>query len=190
MQAMNPARSSRIPKLCLIIAVAMCLLSQSTSAEASTSRRITKRTIAGRDYEYTYDGQGRLTSYSDDDVSATYVYDYAGRRVKTTVGDAVTPYVCDGDDVAAEFVDEDGDEDIDRRRYYWRLPGIDGCIGFVDVDAQGSGVVRTDRSRVALLSATCIRQFLYPCVYLCLMGGGAGASCHSGQMRHRLSCVA
>jgi RHS repeat-associated protein len=47
------------------------------------------------------------------------------------------PY--DGDDVVAEYEDEDGDEDIDRRRYYWRMPGIDACIGFVDVDAQGAG---------------------------------------------------
>ena len=91
--------------------------------------RITTRSIGGRDYDYSYDGKGRLLSYDAPGTAedATYTYDYAGRRIRMTVGDAVWRFVCDGapggagDDVCAELVDEDGDGDVDRRRYYWTL---------------------------------------------------------------------
>ena len=49
------------------------------------------------------------------------------------VGSSVTRFVYDGDDVVAELEDTDGDSDVDRTRYYWTLPRIDGRIGFVDV---------------------------------------------------------
>jgi YD repeat-containing protein len=56
--AMNVLRPRRISKLLLIASVVVCLLTATTPASAST---------AGRDYEYSYDGQGRLTDYEDED---------------------------------------------------------------------------------------------------------------------------
>jgi RHS repeat-associated protein len=51
-----------------------------------------------------------------------------------TVGDTVTRMVYDADDVVAEYVDEDGDGTVDRKRIYWLLKDIDQRLGFVDIN--------------------------------------------------------
>ena len=107
------------------------------TTDIDAAGRVQRRTVAGRTYDYQQDAMGRLTAYTDYQNtanSATYSYDYRSRRVAMTVGGITTRFVYDGDDVVAEFVDEDADNQPDRMRYYWNLPGIDQRIGFVDVD--------------------------------------------------------
>jgi hypothetical protein len=41
--------------------------------------------------------------------------------------------VYDADDVVAEYVDDDGDGTVDRKRMYWLLKDIDQRIGFVEL---------------------------------------------------------
>ena len=69
------------------------------------------------------------------DFSSTHrvAYDHMARRIKMTVGSSAYRFVYDGNDVAVEFYDEDGDDDVDRTRVYWLLPELDQRIGFVDV---------------------------------------------------------
>jgi RHS repeat-associated protein len=102
--------------------------------------RLVKRVVGDREYNYAYEGAGRLTDFTDHKNhanDATYTYDFFGRRVSMTVGTSTTRFIYDGEDVVAELVDEDGNGTVDRTRYYWTLPEIDQRIGFVDVDAEG-----------------------------------------------------
>ena len=104
--------------------------------ERDAGGRVDKRTVAGRVYEYEHDARGQLSSCTDNQDSsntAQYAYDHMARRTKMTVGDSVYRFVYDGNDVAVEFCDEDGDDDVDRTRVYWLLPELDQRIGFVDV---------------------------------------------------------
>jgi len=91
------------------------------TTDTDANGRVDERVIAGVTYTYGYDGRGQLISFGGGGVTASYEYDYAGRRVEMTVGDCVTRFVYDGDDVCAEFVDEDDDGDVDRRRHYWLI---------------------------------------------------------------------
>ena len=104
--------------------------------ERDAGGRVDKRTVAGRVYEYEHDARGQLSSCTDNQDSsnnAQYAYDHMARRIKMTIGDSVYRFVYDGNDVAVEFCDEDGDSDVDRTRVYWLMPELDQRIGFVDV---------------------------------------------------------
>ena len=101
--------------------------------------RITKRTVAGRDYLYDYDGAGRLVEYTDtvdSDNSADYEYDWRGRRTLVDINAGPTwRFVYDtGDDPVAALVDWNGNGSVDTTRVYWTLQDIDRRIGFVDID--------------------------------------------------------
>jgi RHS repeat-associated protein len=102
--------------------------------------RLIKRVLQGREQNIAYDGRNRLTSWGwsgSVSNSGAYVYDHAGRRVRTTIvgGSATTAtrYVYDGDDVVTEYVDTDSDGAAESIRVYWLLPGMDQRIGFVDI---------------------------------------------------------
>jgi RHS repeat-associated protein len=102
--------------------------------------RLVKRVVGDREYNYAYEGAGRLTNFTDHKNhanDATYSYDFFGRRVGMHVGGVTTRFIYDGEDVVAELVDADGNGTVDRTRYYWALPEIDQRIGFVDVDGEG-----------------------------------------------------
>ena len=109
------------------------------TTQRDDSGRITTRTIDGREYQYGYDGGGRLDSYTDveDDVTAEYGYDFLGRRVKVKLTGGSNPrtyyFVYEAADVVVEYVDEGNDDSIDRIRLYWILRDIDKRIGFVDL---------------------------------------------------------
>lgn len=65
-------------------------------------------------YLYYYDCENRLTGVNDqsDEPVASYVYDFAGRRVSKTVygeTDVITKYLYDGYHVIAEY---DGDDTL------------------------------------------------------------------------------
>ena len=108
--------------------------------------RETGRRIAGVEDEREYDYYGRLVSFVDGETGAVsaYAYDFAGRRVRKQVGDAVTTMFYDwgGSDVVVETHDEDGDGSLAGRgdyvRHYWNEPGIDRRIGFRDEYGDGS----------------------------------------------------
>lgn len=108
--------------------------------------RETGRRIAGVEDEREYDYYGRLVSFVDGEtgVVSAYAYDFAGRRVRKQVGDAVTTMFYDwgGSDVVVETHDEDGDGSLAGRgdyvRHYWNEPGIDRRIGFRDEYGDGS----------------------------------------------------
>ena len=114
--------------------------------ERDTEGRVSRRIFNGRACEYAYDAYGRLVSFADIAAGSTaaYAYDFAGRRVGKTVGDARTAMVYDwgGHDVVYETHDANGDGDLndsgDYRRTYWVLPEIDRRIGFVDEHPGGA----------------------------------------------------
>jgi len=111
------------------------------TTQHDTAGRITRRTIAGHHYHYSYDAIGRLVSYIDSVDSsnnAAYKYDALGNRVEMTVGGVRTRFIYQGADVIAGLVDENNDGVIDRKRYYWNLQKIDQKGGFVDVDPDGT----------------------------------------------------
>jgi RHS repeat-associated protein len=98
---------------------------------------VTARTVAGRTVDYQFDGDGRLTSFTDQQNSsnnATYSYDPFGRRIAMTVGDTKTRFVYQGDDIVAEYVDEGNNGSVDKTRVYWTLPDIDQRVVFVDIE--------------------------------------------------------
>ena len=113
-----------------------------TESVESSCGRVTARVIDGRRFEYSYDGAGRLVSYTDVSTpanSATYVYDYLGNRVKMRIGQGTSSdtsyyFVYEGLDPVAEYVDEGSDGSMDRTRIYWVLPDIDRRVGFVDLE--------------------------------------------------------
>ena len=113
-----------------------------TESVESSCGRVTARVIDGRRFEYSYDGAGRLVSYTDVSTpanSATYVYDYLGNRVKMRIGQGTSSdtsyyFVYEGLDPVAEYVDEGSDGSMDRTRIYWVLPDIDRRVGFVELE--------------------------------------------------------
>jgi len=56
----------------------------------------------------TYNGENRLVGFSDGTISASYVYDYIGRRVMKTVGAETRTFLYDGWNMVREDVDADG----------------------------------------------------------------------------------
>jgi RHS repeat-associated protein len=106
---------------------------ESTSSDAAG--RAMNRVVAGRSYGYTYDAKGQLTAYNDTQNvgnDETYTYDHSGRRITIAESGRKTRFVYQGDDVAAELVDENGDGSPERTRVYWTLPELDQRIGFVE----------------------------------------------------------
>jgi RHS repeat-associated protein len=99
--------------------------------------RLAARNVNGKNFSFIYDGRGRLTQYidsSDPSNSATYEYDAFGRRISITVGGTqVTRCVYRGQDVVAEYIDQNGDGTPERKRIYWLMPEIDQRIGFIDI---------------------------------------------------------
>ncbi len=103
--------------------------------------RITRRFVAGRRYDYTYDSRGQLIRYTDHTNPANSMraeYDHLGNRVALILGPG-TPgviryrFVYQGQDVIAEYVSNPGGG-IARRRIYWIRPELDYRIGFVDIE--------------------------------------------------------
>ena len=84
-------------------------------------------------YKYYYDCENRLTDVNNqsDQPVASYKYDYQGRRISKTVygpPDVTTKYAYDGDQVIAEYGEND---DLLRKFVYG--PGIDEPICMIDV---------------------------------------------------------
>ncbi len=52
---------------------------------------------------YGYDIENRLVTYSNETISASYKYDFLGRRVKKEVNDTITQYLWDGNVIIAEL---------------------------------------------------------------------------------------
>lgn len=101
-------------------------------------------------YEYTYDSENRLLSVEFGDTLCEYAYDAAGRRISKTITDtstssltAYTEYAYDGDQVIAEYDDNDLDGDVDylARKFVYG-PGIDEPICMIVYNTQGA---ETDR---------------------------------------------
>jgi len=90
-------------------------------------------------YVYSYDCENRLIDVNEDGNSvASYSYDYQGRRVSKTVygpPDMTTKYCYDGDEVIAEY--DQNDNTLLRKFVYG--PGIDEPICMIDV-ADGNTV--------------------------------------------------
>ena len=84
-------------------------------------------------WKYTYDSENRLTEVreQDNDLVATYVYDYADRRIQKTVEgnpDVVTKYAYSGDQIIAEY---NGSGTLLKKYVYGT--GIDEVICMVNV---------------------------------------------------------
>jgi YD repeat-containing protein len=112
-------------------------LAYMTETTANAAGRITARNLNGRTYNYSYDARGWLIAYTDHQDSskdATCEYDYLGRRIKMTIGNKTYRMVYDGDDVVAEYIDDNNDGQVDRKRIYWLLKDIDQRLGFVDIN--------------------------------------------------------
>jgi len=65
-----------------------------------------------------YDNKGN-TDPDDDDLIATYKYDYLGRRISKTVGTATTYFIYDGWNLIAEY--DSADTSDPSRTYLWGL---------------------------------------------------------------------
>ncbi len=95
-----------------------------------------------------YDSNNRLASNSDGTTTASYEYDYNGRRVTRTVDGDVTEYLYDGQNIVAEYL-----SGIQVARYTHAL-GMDkplmvvrnGETFFYHTDGLGSVVAITDEA--------------------------------------------
>ncbi|RLJ15756.1 hypothetical protein DJ030_17965 [bacterium endosymbiont of Escarpia laminata] len=104
--------------------------------------------VTGRGSEsYTYDSSQRLTGYNDGTNTASYAYDYLGRRIERTVNGDTTQYLYHDQDVLAEY------DDLGNRLVsYTYAPGMDqllmmerdGQTWFYHTDGLGSVVAITD----------------------------------------------
>jgi RHS repeat-associated protein len=106
----------------------------------------------GAGYTFGYDSENRMTRVSGA-ASATYTYDYQGRRTSKTVGGATTTYLYDGSNLVAEMT-------AGTTSYYLFGSGIDeplamsrtGQVSYFDVDGLGSVVATNDPAGNVTLS--------------------------------------
>lgn len=101
-------------------------------------------------YEYTYDTENRLLSVEFGESLCEYTYDAAGRRISKKIIDttgptltAYTEYAYNGNQVVAEYDDNDLDGDVDylARKFVYG-PGIDEPICMIVYNTSGT---ETDR---------------------------------------------
>jgi RHS repeat-associated protein len=105
--------------------------------------------LTGRGSEsFGYDSSQRLTDFSDGTNSASYAYDYIGRRIERTVnGDTIIQYLYHDQDVLAEY-----NAAGTRLASYTYGPGMDqllmmeqgGSTWFYHTDGLGSVIAITD----------------------------------------------
>lgn len=101
-------------------------------------------TTADGTYNFTYNYDNRMTAISGSGLSASYKYDFAGRRVSKAVGGQTTSYIYAGEDLIAERGANTAD--------YVFGPGIDeplalsrsGAISYYNADGLGSVRSLTD----------------------------------------------
>ncbi|MCK6685924.1 MAG: RHS repeat-associated core domain-containing protein, partial [Thermoanaerobaculia bacterium] len=101
-------------------------------------------TLTRTGYGFAYDAENRLTSITGNET-ASYTYDYQGRRTSKTVGGVTTTYLYDGLNLIAETA-------AGQTSYFLNGPGIDeplamskaGQISYLVADGLGSVVATND----------------------------------------------
>ncbi|MDH5675996.1 MAG: hypothetical protein OEZ06_27990 [Myxococcales bacterium] len=113
-------------------------------------------TSDGAGKSLSYNGENRLVGFSDGTTTASYVYDYIGRRVsKAVVGGATTTFLYDGWNMIREDVDADGAGPGApvAKHHVWGLDlsqsmqgagGIGGLIAVVDSSSGDVGLFAFD----------------------------------------------
>jgi len=86
-------------------------------------------------YHYYYDCENRLTEVNDinNQRTATYKYDFKGRRVAKTVGSTTTTFVYDGDQIIQDY------RNGYRYKTYYYGTGIDELIRMIGADPYEPG---------------------------------------------------
>jgi RHS repeat-associated protein len=116
---------------------------------------------------FVYDAHNRLLSVGFGDTLCEYTYDAAGRRISKKVTDTTGPtvtsyieYCYDGDQVIAEYVDNDFDGDVDylARKFIYG-PGIDEPICMMTYNAAGAETGRYWYHFDALGSVMALSQY-------------------------------